>query len=125
MLDQTSKQKICFSLLWVAVMLNMVFADVLSIVVELVKEGAIEVPLEVTTMMALAAVLTNIPILMVALSWVMRHRLNRVVQIAAAIFTILYVVGGGANLPHYLIIGGVEVLLLTIIIVQAVRWRVN
>ena len=123
MKNTTHPPKITLVLLWITVLLNMIFADIFSIIVELVDGNALEIPLDVTTMMALAALLTNIPILMVVLSWVLPYAANRWANGVAAIFTMLYVVGGGTSLPHYWIIGSIEVLLLLLILVVVFRWQ--
>ena len=111
------------SVLWMVVLINMLFADVFSIMVELVDGGTLEIPGDVKTMMAIAAVVTNIPILMIYFSRSLPYKSNRIANIGSAIFTIIYVVGGGSLLPHYLIIGGIEVVILCIIIWLSWNWK--
>lgn len=118
-----SNPRILIVLLWVTVMFNMLFADVFSLIVEIVEGGVIDIPLDVTTMMGIAAVLTNIPILMIVLSWILPYKFNRWTNIIAAILTILYIIGGGALLPHYFIIGSIEIILLIIVIIICFRWK--
>lgn len=120
-----SNPKMLIVLLWITVMVNMIFADIFSIIIEIVEGNVIDIPLDVTTMMGIAAVLTNIPILMIVLSWVLPYKFNRWTNIIAAILTIVYIVGGGAWLPHYFIIGGIEIILLIIIVVISYRWQVD
>ncbi len=60
--------KIKISTLWVVVMLNIIFADILSIMVELVSKNTLDILGEVKITMAIAAVITNIPILMIYFS---------------------------------------------------------
>ncbi len=120
--DQTNT-KIVTVLLWITVMINMIFADIFSIIIEIVEGNVIDIPLDVTSMMGIAAVLTNIPILMIVLSWVLPYRFNRWANIVAAPLTIVYIIGGGAWLPHYFIIGGIEIVLLIIIVVRSLRWK--
>jgi len=57
--------------------------------------------------MAIAGILTNIPILMVVLSWVLSNKTNRIVNVFASVLTIIYVVGGYAPLLHYYVIANV------------------
>jgi hypothetical protein len=108
-------------LLWIAVLFNMLFADIFSLIVEIVEGNVLDIPLDVTTMMGVAAVITNIPILMIVLSWVLPYKPNKWANIVAASLTILYVIGGGVLLPHYFIIGSVEVILLIIVIIINLR----
>ncbi|MFY0624705.1 MAG: hypothetical protein JXR07_00305 [Reichenbachiella sp.] len=117
------KLKVKISTLWIVIMFNMVFADVYSIMVELVNGNTLEIPGEVTTIMAIAAIVTNIPILMIYFSRVLQYKNNRMANIIAAIFTIIYVVGGGHMAPHYLISASIEVLLLIYILISAWRWK--
>lgn len=125
MKDHQTNSRITLVLLWVTVLFNMIFADIFSIIVEIVNGDIIEIHLDVLTMMAIAGIITNIPILMVLLSWTLPYKLNRRVNIMASILTILYIIGGGILLPHYLVMGSVEVILLTIVIVTAIKWKPN
>jgi hypothetical protein len=114
------------STLWIMVMINMIFADIFTIMVELVHKNTLsELPGEVKTVMAIAAIVTNIPILMIYLSRTLPYKLNRILNIIAGIFTIIYVVGGGMLTPHYIIIASIEVILLLIIIVKSWKWTAN
>lgn len=115
--------KIKLSTLWIVVMLNLIFADILSIIVELVNKNTLgDIIGEVTTTMAVAAVLTNIPILMIYFSRVLSYKTNRILNIIAAILTMVYVIGGGSLLPHYLVCAGIEVIVLILIILTSWRW---
>jgi hypothetical protein len=111
------------STLWIAIMFNLLFADILSIMIELVNKNTIDIIGEVTTTMAIAAVVTNIPILMIYFSRVLPYKLNRIANIIAAILTIIYVIGGGSLNPHYIICAGIEVVLTLIIIWKVWVWK--
>jgi hypothetical protein len=113
------------STLWIVVTLNMIFADIFSIMVELINKNTLEIPMEVQTAMAIAAVMTNIPILMIYFSRVLQPKINRWANMVAATFTIIFIIGGGSLTPHYLIIGSIEVVILVIIWVNAWRWKVD
>lgn len=116
--------KVKLSTLWIVIMLNMIFADILSIVVELVNKNAFDIiGDDVKTTMAIAAIINNIPILMIYFSRVLPFKANRIANIVAGFITILYVVGGGSLLPHYIIIASIEVLLLVVIIWSAWKWK--
>jgi hypothetical protein len=107
-------------------MLNLIFADVLGIYIELVLKNTLGGIIgEVTTTMAIAAVLTNIPILMIYSSRVLPYKINRIANIGAAILTIIYVVGGGSLMPHYLVCASIEVVALLFIIWTALKWNDN
>jgi hypothetical protein len=117
--------KVKLSTLWVVVMFNLLFADILSIIVELVDKNVLDIIGEVTTMMAIAAIITNIPILMIYFSKSLSFRPNRILNIIAPIITMIYVVGGGSWLPHYIICAAIEVIVLLIIIRTAWQWNCN
>lgn len=123
MKENQSNPKVVSILLWVTVLFNMLFADIFSLNVELIKGNIIDIPMDVTVAMGIAAVITNIPILMVLLSWILPYKANRWTNMAAASFTILFVIGGGVLLPHYLIMGSIEVVLLLAVIVINFRWK--
>jgi hypothetical protein len=115
--------KIKISTLWIVVMLNLIFADILSIIVELVnKNNLIDILGEVEVTMAIAAILTNIPIFMIYLSRVLPYKINCSLNISAAILTLIYVIGGGSLTPHYIICGAIEVIVLLYIITTAWKW---
>ena len=118
-----SNPKLLIVLLWIAVLFNMLFADIFSLIVEMMEGNVFDIPLDVTTMMGIAAVITNIPILMIVLSWVLPYSFNKWTNIIAAAFTILYIISGGVLLPHYLIIGSIEIILLIRVIIISFRWK--
>lgn len=112
------------STLWVVIMLNLIFADILSIMIELVNKNNIEIiGNDVATTMAIAAIITTIPISMIYLSRSLPYHINRIVNILAAFLTIIYVIGGGSFAPHYIIIATIEVALLFVIIFKALKWN--
>jgi hypothetical protein len=110
--------------MWIVVMVNMIFADIFSIMIELVKGGTINIiGSDVVTTMAIAALITNIPILMIFLSRVLSYKLNRILNIAASIFTVIYIIGGASSLAHYIIIASIEIVFLIMILLSAWKWR--
>lgn len=115
--------KVTIILLWITMLLNMIFADIFSIIVEIVNGGVLDIPLDVLKMMAIAAVITNIPILMIVLTWVLPFKINKWLNIIAAILTVVYIIGGAAFLPHYYIIASIEIVLLITIITIAIKWK--
>lgn len=111
------------STMWIVVLINMIFADIFSIMIELVNMNTLDIPGDVITIMAIAAIVTNIPILMIYLSRVLAYKANRITNVIAAILSIIYVVGGGDMAPHYLIIGSIEVIFLLMIIYFSIKWK--
>ncbi len=123
MLDENTNSKITLVLLWITMLFNMLFADIFSFMVEIVEGGVVDIPGNVKTIMAIAGVITNFPILMIVLTWILPYKINRIANIATAIFTIVYIIGGMAPLPHYYVIASVEIILLLIIIFKAIKWK--
>lgn len=114
------------SLLWIVVMINMIFADILSFMLPGFLNDVLtgNMPLEVTqvTMLIFACIL-EIPIAMIFLSRVLKNRANRWVNIVASVITIIFVIGGGSLTLHYVFFGTVEVLVLVLIIRYA--WKMK
>ncbi len=71
----------------------------------------------------IGAGLGNLAIAMIILSRILKHALNRWINIAVSIFTIAYIWGGMASYPHYIFIASVETLCLLLIIWFAWKWR--
>jgi len=116
--------RIKLSTLWIVVMINMIFADIFSIMVELVNKNTLGgIPGEVKMVMAIAAIVTNVPILMIYFSRILPYKSNRILNIITGIFTIIYVVGGGSLTPHYIIIASIEIIVLAIIIIKSWKWK--
>lgn len=113
------------SLLWIIVLFNMIFADILSLFIPWVHDtlAAFAGETPISTLMLIGAIVHQIPIFMVFLSRVLGYSLNRKLNIAAAIFTIIYVIGGGSLLPHYVFIASVEVACMVAIVWIAYGWR--
>lgn len=110
---------------WIVVLINMIFADIFSIMVAIQNNSTFPISGDVEIAMAIAAVLTNIPILMIFLSRILPYKANRIVNIIAAIFTVIYVIGGAGGYfpPHYIIIAAIEVAFLLMIIVYSLKWK--
>lgn len=125
---QTISMRARLSTLWVFIMFNMVFADILSFMypgflAEVMAGHAGGVSITPGFLLA-AAVLTEIPIAMIVLSRVLKHRANRWANIVAAVVTIIYVVGGSATSPHGLFFAALEVGCAMMIVWSAWTWRV-
>jgi hypothetical protein len=110
------------STLWIIVTLNIVFADIYSIILEFSGGNVLDIPGDAEMMMLIAVFLTNIPIMMVYLSRILNVKINRRVNIGAAIFTIVYIIGGSSLTPHYIAAASIEVALLLYIIWTVWKW---
>lgn len=115
------------STLWIFIMFNMVFADILSFMypgflAEVMAGHAGGVSIT-PGFLLVAAVLTEIPIAMIVLSRVLKHRANRWANIVAAGVTIIYVAGGSATSPHGLFFAALEIGCAIMIAWSAWTWR--
>lgn len=114
------------SYLWIFVLFNMIFADLLGFMnpgdLEAILKG--EVGIEITQELLLVfALMLEIPIAMVLLSRTLKYRANRLTNIVAAVLTILFVIGGGSAYLSYLFFASIEVVCMLFIIWYAWRWR--
>jgi len=114
--------KVKLSTIWIVVMLNMIFADILSFMIALETGEKVGLA-NIEMIMLVAAVVTQIPIWMIFLSRFLKYKINRIANIVAGILTIVYVVGGGSLEPHYIFIASVEVACMLYIIWNAWKWR--
>jgi hypothetical protein len=115
------------SLLWIFILFNMVFADILSFTYPgFLKEvltgyaGGVHIT---PGFLVAAAVLTEIPIAMIVLSRVLGQRANRWANIVAGVVTIAYVIGGSAHSPHGIFFSAVQVACALLIVWYAWKWR--
>lgn len=118
-------KKIKLSTLWILVMLNLIFADILSIMIALVDKSTIDIIGEIKITMAIAAVITNIPILMIYFSRVLTYKTNRILNLISGFVTLVFVIGGGSTDLHYLICASIETIILIIIIWTAWNWKLS
>jgi hypothetical protein len=109
------------STLWIVVMFNMAFADILSFMMELTTEQTPEVQVTQVLMLVMAIIL-EIPIAMIILSRVLNYRANRWANIITAAITIVFVIGGGSTSLHYIFFAAVEVACMLLIGWYAWRW---
>lgn len=108
-----------FSILWIVVMLNMIFADILTLFIPELLQNFVSgtTPFPITQqVMLVMAIIIEIPIIMILLSQILKPKTNYWTNIIASIITIIFVVGGGSLIPHYIFFATVEVICLTMII---------
>jgi len=118
--------KIKLSILWVVVMLNMVFADILSFMLPGFLNTLINGETDIIIsqgLLLIFAILLEIPILMIFFSRVLKYRINRILNIVAAVISIVFVVGGGTFTYHYIFFTFVEVVCMVFIIKYAWEWK--
>lgn len=119
--------KVLLSTLWIVVMINMLKADILSLNIpdaaEEVARTSASAGASIPQLMLIGAVMGQLGIAMIILSRVLKHGINRWVNIVAGIVTIAYIWGGMASYPHYIFIASVETLCLLLIIGLAWTWR--
>ena len=107
------------STLWVVVMFNMVFADILTFI----TPGALQdlwsgkTGVNLTPGLLLAfAILLEIPIAMIFVSRVLKPDLGRWVNTVAAVVTTAFVVGGGSLTLDYVFFATVEIACMALIV---------
>jgi len=114
-LDVRSK----LSTLWILVMFNMVFADVIGFMNPGALEGIMKgaTGFEITQGLLLVfSVLVEIPIAMIFLSRVLNQKANQWANTVAAVVSILFVIGGGSGYLSYLFFAVIEVAAMLLIV---------
>lgn len=118
--------KVKLSTLWVVVMFNMIFADILSFMLpdflEILETGYAGGVQITQGILLVFAILLEIPIAMIVLSRVLKYSVNRWANIIAAVITILFVIGGGSTSLHYIFFATIEVVCMSLIIWYAWKW---
>lgn len=118
---QTEQRRRALSILWVFVMFNMVFADIVG----LLNPGTLEDMIAMKppqSLLLVFSVLLEIPIAMIVLSQMLPRKVNRVANIIAAVITILWVIGGGTMSASYIFFAAMEVGCMLFIIRYAWMW---
>lgn len=107
------------STLWIVVMFNMIFADILTFEVPgfMQQLWAGELGVQITPVVLLVfAILLEIPIAMIFLSRILNGGASRWANTVAAVITAAFVVGGGTAYVHALFFAAVEVASLALIV---------
>lgn len=113
--------KVRLSTLWVFVMFNMVFADIVGFLNPGALEGMIAMKPAQGLLLAFS-ILLEIPIAMIVLSRLLQHRANRWANIIAGVITILWVIGGGNTSVSYIFFATIEVACMLLIVWYAWKW---
>ena len=114
--------RVLLSTLWIFVMFNMVFADIVGFL----NPGTLEKMMAMKPspgLLLVFSIMLEIPIAMIVLSRLLRYRANRWANILAAVLTILWVVGGGTISVTYIFFATIEVACMLLIIWYAWSWR--
>ena len=124
--------KILLVLLWVFYTVNFMYCDSLSSL----EPGVIEMHMsgftgggtvQITAGFLLGtAIMFEIPFLMIVLSWVLKHRINRWANIIAATLFIVAQIGSlflGVPSPMYILFSTVEIAALLLIVWNAWKWH--
>jgi hypothetical protein len=114
------------STLWIVVMLNMIYADILSflrpeLLRGLMTTGYAEGVRVTTPLLVASAIMVEIPIVMVWLARTANPTLNRRASFVAIPLTVAFIIGGGSTSPHYLFLATIELVCLAAILRHV--WR--
>jgi hypothetical protein len=124
---QMKDTKVLLSTLWIVVMINMAYADILGLFIpgalEEVAKTSVSTGTTIPQLMLGGAIMLEIPIAMILLSRVLRYKVNRWANIIASVITIAYVIGGGSIYPHYIFIATIEVVCMLLIVWFSWKWR--
>ncbi len=126
-LIEVQDKKIVLSTLWVFVMFNMTFADIIGFIepgtLQKIIDGDVGVDLTPAVILVFC-LFQAIPIAMVLVSRLFRRDVNRWSNIAASVLTLLYVLGGGnwENTSYY-VFAALEAVAMLVIIWIAWRWK--
>ncbi|GAA3835383.1 hypothetical protein GCM10022226_66180 [Sphaerisporangium flaviroseum] len=115
------------STLWIVVLFNMIYADILGFLnpefLRGLMTGYAEGVRVTQQLLVASAVMVEVPILMVVLSRTLKPTVNRWVNFVAIALTAAFVIGGGSTSPHYLVLAAMELVCLALILRLAWRWR--
>ena len=115
--------KVKLSLLWLFVLINMVYADILSLMdsTSAIRTRMVGSPMAPGVLLV-GAIIMETGIAMIILSWVLPYKGNRWVNIIIGAINILNVVTGGHGL-YYTFFATVEVVCMLLIIWFAWKWK--
>jgi hypothetical protein len=126
-LIEVRDKKIILSTLWIFVMFNIAFADIIGFIEPGTLESIINgnMGFELTpAVLVIVSLFQAIPIAMIPVSRLFRRGVNRWVNIVASALTLLYVLGGGNwESASYVVFVFLEVVAMLAIIWLAWRWQ--
>lgn len=130
-MNSDSHKKMILSTLWIFLSVNYIFCDVLSTMYPaflndiISGAGASGIPMTEGFLLA-AGILLEIPFIMIILSRVLKHKMNRIVNIVAAIVLIIVQIGTlfiGSSTLHYWFFSIIEVIGNLVVIWYSWRWK--
>lgn len=125
-LFEMADMKAKLSTLWIFVLFNMAFADIIGFI----EPGTLEALMagdfgfELTpAIVVVISLIQALPIAMILFSRLLRYGVNRWANIVVAAITILYVTGGGNwDKTSYIVFATIEIVALLYIIWSAWKW---
>jgi len=113
------------STLWIVVMFNMIFADIVGFMhpgaLETIIKGDVGIDINQGILLVFS-ILLALPIAMIFFSRVLKRDLNRWLNIIVSVITIFFIIGGGSATLSYIFFAGVETICMLAIIWLAVKW---
>jgi hypothetical protein len=126
-LIEVQDKRIILSTLWIFVMFNIAFADLIGFIEPGTLERIIngETGFELTpAVIVIFSLFQAIPIAMILVSRLFRRGVNRWLNIIASILTLLYVFGGGNwESTSYFVFASLEAVAMLVIIWLAWSWK--
>lgn len=129
--DKTKEKKAILSTLWIFVTVNFIFCDVVTLMnpsdLKQILSGAVG-SIQMNQQFLLgAAIMMEIPFIMILLSRVLKYKANKLANIiAASIMTIVQIsslfVGSGSTL-HYIFYSIIEIACTLFIVFYVLRWK--
>ena len=114
--------RVKLSLLWIFVIVNMAYADILSLMdpTSIIRGIMVGAPMPAGGLL-LGAIVMETSIAMVVLSWVLNYKVNRWVTSIIGVFMIWQIIIGGHG-PYYVFFATVEVACIMLIIWFSWKW---
>ncbi|MGD1992173.1 MAG: DUF6326 family protein [Anaerolineae bacterium] len=126
-LIEVQDKKVILSTLWIVVMFNIAFADIIGFIEPGTLESIIDgnTGFELTpAVLVIVSLFQAIPIAMILVSRLFRRSVNRWSNIIASVLTLLYVLGGGNwQSTSYFVFVSLEAAAMLAIIWLAWRWK--
>ncbi len=110
------------STLWIVVMMNMIFADILGFAMTLMAGDLTPEVVVPDWGMLIFAIILQVPILMILLARVLNRSANRWANIIAVLITTAFVVGGASHNIVYYFFAAMEILTMVLIAFYAWTW---
>jgi hypothetical protein len=121
-----NEPRIVLSTLWIFVLINMIYADIIG----MLRPGYLEMldcyskELDKVTVLVFS-VLMEVPIAMIVLSRLLPTRYNRIAHVIAVPVTVIYVIFGGLTDPpySYIFFAAIEIFTMIVIAWMALRYK--